>query len=71
MTLKCDEPIKTWTSSVVNLKQHIHRKRIQVFCLNSFNEDLKNPDVLLQVDFSETYKYANKQEIQIGYFRQF
>ena len=54
MTLKCDEAIKTWTSSVVNLKQHIHRKRIQVFCLNSFNEDLKNPDVLLQVDFSET-----------------
>ena len=71
MTLKCDEAIKTWTSSVVNLKQHIHRKRIQVFCLNSFNEDLKNPDVLLQVDFSETYKYANKQEIEIGYFRQF
>ena len=71
MTLKCDEAIKTWTSSVVNLKQHIHRKRIQVFCLNSFNEDLKNHDVLLQVDFSETYKYANKQEIQIGYFRQF
>ena len=28
ITLKCDEAIKTWTSPVVNLKQHIHKERI-------------------------------------------
>ena len=70
MTLKCDEAIKTWTSSVVNLKQHIHTKRIQVFCLNSIKEDLKNTDVLLHVDFSESYKNANQDEIQSAYFGQ-
>ena len=26
MAFKCGEAIKTWTSSFVNLKQHIHRK---------------------------------------------
>ena len=62
MTLKCDEAIKTWTSSVVNLKQHIYRKCVQVFCLNSIKEDLKNTDVLLHVDFSESYKNANQDE---------
>ena len=70
MTLKCDKAVKTWTSSVVNLKQHIHRKRIQVFCLNSIKEDLKNTDILLHVDFSGSYKNANQDEIQSAYFGQ-
>ena len=67
MTLKCDEAIKTWISSVVNLKQHIHRKAIQVFCLNSIKEDLR---VLLHVDFSKSQKNANQNEIQSAYFEQ-
>ena len=70
MTLKCDESIKTWTSPVVNLKQNIHRKRVQVFCLNSIKKDLKNNDVLLHVDFRESYKNANQDEIQSAYFGQ-
>ena len=70
MTLKCDKAIKSWTSSVVNLEQHIHRKRTQVFCLNSIKEDLKNTDVLLHVDFSESYKNGNQDEIQGAYFGQ-
>ena len=70
MTLKCDEAIKTWTSSVVNLKQHIHRKCIQVFCLKSIRKDLENADVLLHVDFSGSYKNANQDEIQSAYFGQ-
>lgn len=68
-TLKCDTAIKTWTPSVVNLKQHIHRMRIQLFCLNCIKEDLKST-VLLHVDFSESYKNANQDEIQSTYFRQ-
>ena len=70
MTLKCDEAIEIWTSSVANLKQQIHRKPIQVFCLNSTKEDLKNTDVLLHVDFSESYKNVNQDEIQSAYFGQ-
>ena len=70
MNLKYEKAIKTWTSSVVNLKQHIHRKHIQVFCFNSIKEDLNNTDVLLHVDFSENYKNANQDEIQSTYFAQ-
>jgi len=33
----------------VNLKQHIYRKRVKVFCLNSMKEDLKESDVSLHV----------------------
>ena len=69
-TLKCDTAIKTWTPSVVNLKQHIHRKRIQVFYLNSIKKDLKNTDVLLHVDFTDSYKNARKGGIQSAYFEQ-
>ena len=69
-TLKCDTAIKTWTPSVVNLKQHIHRKRIQVFYLNSIKKDLKNTDVLLHVDFTDSYKNACKGGIQSAYFGQ-
>ena len=46
------------------------QKHIQVFCLNSIKEDLKNTDVLLHVDFSESYKNANQDEIQSAYFGQ-
>ena len=53
----------------MNLKQHIHRMRIQLFCLNCIKEDLKST-VLLHVDFSESYKNANQDEIQSTYFRQ-
>ena len=56
---------------VVNLKRHIRRKRIQVFCLNSIKEYLKNTDVLLHVNFSESYKNANQDEIRSAYFEQF
>ena len=70
MTLKCDEAIKTWTSSVLNLKQLVHKKRIQVFCLNSIKEDLKITDFLLHVDFSESYKNVNQGKIQSAHFGQ-
>ena len=70
MTLKCDEGIKTWASSDVNLKQLIHRKRIRVFCLKSIREDLKNTDVLIHVEFCDSYKNANQDDIQSAYFGQ-
>ena len=52
---------------ILNLKQHIRRERIQVFCLNSIEEDWKGK---LHVDFSESYKNANQDEIQTAYFGQ-
>ena len=59
VTLKCDTAIKTWTPSVVNLKQDIYRERIQVFYLKSIKKDLKNT-VLLHVDFTDSYKMPAK-----------
>ena len=59
MTVKYGEAIETWTSPVVNMKEHIHRKRIQVFCLNNIEKDLKSTDIFLHADFSESYKTSN------------
>jgi len=69
-TITFDEAIKIWKTSVISLKQHIHRKRIQVFCLNSIKEELKRTEVLLHVDFSESCKNSNQDEIQSAYFGQ-
>ena len=70
MTVKYDEAIETWISPVVNMKEHIHRKRIQVFCLNNIEKDLKSTDIFLHADFSESYKTSNRHEIQSAYFGQ-
>jgi len=66
--VNCEEAITLWKESVVHLKQHIHRKRVQTFSLNTIKEELKPSEILLHVDFSESYKNAAQDEIQSAYF---
>ena len=57
MAVKCGEDIETWISSFLNLKQRVHRIRIQVFYLNSIKKDWQRK---FHVDSNESYKNANQ-----------
>ena len=53
---------------VIELKEHIHRERIQAAAYNSCKTDLKQGEDILQVDYSESYKNKQQHEIQSAYF---
>ena len=55
---------------VIELKEHIHRKRIQVAAYNSCKTDLTQGEAILHVDYSESYKNRQQDEIQSAYFGQ-
>lgn len=65
-----EEALEIWKKPGRNLKQQIHRKLIQVFSLNSIKEKLKSFEILMRVDFSESFKNANQDEIQSASFGQ-
>lgn len=48
----------------------MHRKRIQVDAYNSCKTDLKQDEAILNVDYSESYKNKQQDEIQSAYFGQ-
>ena len=62
------EANESWKESVKSLKAHIHRKRVPADCLNSAKESLENDEILMQVDYGESYKNAEQDEIQSAYF---
>ena len=62
------EANESWKESVKSLKAHIHRKRVQADSLNSAKESLEEDEILMQVDYSESYKNAEQDEIQSAYF---
>ena len=55
---------------VIELKGHIRRKRIQVASYDSCKMDLKQGEAILYVDYSESYKNKQQDEIQSAYFEQ-
>ena len=56
---------------VIELKEHIHIKKIQVAAYNSCKTDLKQRrGAILNVDYSESYKNKQQDEIQSAYFGQ-
>ena len=62
------EASDNWIESVKSLKQHIHRKRVQVSSLNTIKAELGEDEILMQVDYSQSYKNAEQDEIQSAYF---
>ena len=50
------------------MKEHIHRKRVQVESYNSHKDELKKGEALVHVDYSESYKNKQQDEIQSAYF---
>ena len=60
--------VESWKESVKSLKQHIFRKRSQVASLIEAKSNLQEGQLLMQVDYSESYKNAEQNEIQSAYF---
>ena len=62
--------LNSWHEIVTGLKDHIHRKRIQVAVYNQSKANLKQGEAILYVDYSEFYKNKQQYEIQSAYFGQ-
>ena len=52
------------------LKRHIYRKREQVVSYNKQKDEMKTGEELIHVDYSESYKNTQQDEIQNAYFGQ-
>ena len=59
-----------WEKMVLELKEHIHRKRIQASAYNACKIDLAPGEALIHIDYSESYKNKQQDEIQSAYFGQ-
>ena len=51
-----------------SLKQHVFRKRSQAASLTEAKSNLQEGHLLNQIDYSESYKNAEQNEIQSTYF---
>ena len=60
--------VGNWKESVKSLKQHIFRKRSQATSLIEVKSNLQEDHLLMQVDYSESYKNAEQNQIQSAYF---
>lgn len=67
-SLSFDQAIEKWNSALSVTKKHIHRKRKQVKAYNDHKVNLKPREVLIHVDYSESYSNAQQDEIQSAYF---
>lgn len=68
VTEEREDCINSWKESLKSLKQHIYRKRAQASVLIETKNNLQEGDVLMQVDYSESYKNNEQDEIQSAYF---
>ena len=50
------------------LKEHILVKKVQNDAYNKYKAELSNGDLLVYVDFSESYRNYQHNEIQSPYF---
>ena len=57
-----------WKKMELELKEHIHRKRIQASAYNTCKIDLATGETLIYIDYSESYKNKQQDEIQSAYF---
>ena len=66
--LPCDEICQKFNNDIKVLKKHICVKHLQHACYNKLKEELGENEVLLRVDYSETYSNIQQGEIQSAYF---
>ena len=64
------EYYNNWEQMVIELKEHIHRKRMQVATYNSCKADLKQNQTILHVDYRKSHKNKQQDEIQSAYLGQ-
>ena len=63
-----DDASDRFKESIVVLKKHIYTKRAQTKHYNSIKESLDHGEVLVHVDFAESYTNSQQNEIQSAYF---
>ncbi|XP_066932919.1 glutamic acid-rich protein-like [Clytia hemisphaerica] len=65
-----DELFKDWETSLATLKKHIHRKREQHAAYVAMKENIEPGTAIIHVDYSESYRNKQQDEIQSAYFGQ-
>ena len=63
-----EEATERFKESVVSLKRHIYSKRSQNRHYNHVKESLDHGQILVHVDYAESYKNSQQNEIQSAYF---
>ena len=63
-----DEAVDMFKASVVTLKRHIYSKRAQNRTYNNNKESSGHGEILVHVDYAESYKNVQQNEIQSAYF---
>ena len=63
-----DESIRLLNSTVKTLKHHILVKHVQFNFYNDVKNNLTKNEVLIHVDYSESYENKPQREIQSAYF---
>ena len=56
--------VENWKETVKSLKQHISRKHSQAASLIDAKSNLQKGQLLMQVDYSDSYKNAEQNEMQ-------
>ena len=54
-SVSSNQLFQDWNQTVAGLKEHIHRKRVQVESYNRHKAELKKGEALVHVDYSESY----------------
>ena len=63
-----DDAVCTFKSQIKVLKEHIFVKRVQNDAYNKHKAELSDGDLLVHVDFAESYRNDQQNEIQSAYF---
>lgn len=62
------DTLELWAETITDMKQHIHRKRVQFKEIESIKKHLVEGQLLIHLDYSENYKAKHQNEIQSAYF---
>ena len=68
ISVNYDEAIDRFKESVTQLKRHIYSKRSQNRFYNGIKESLDYGQILVHVNYAESYKNSQQDEIQSAYF---
>ena len=63
-----DDTVCTFKSQIKVLKEHIFVKTVQNDAYNKHKAELSHGDLLVHVDFDESYRNDQQNEIQSAYF---
>ena len=66
--LPFDEAVDMFKASITVLKKHIYSKRVQNREYNRIKEFLDHCEILVYVDYAESYKNVHQNEIRSAYF---